>query len=630
MLHRTFIVSLLTIGGILLGMAPASAQQSLNIVGPGGPPIAGLGSAIVDVNMTNTDPVQGFVLAIAYDNSVIEITGVVAGAVVAPAELYFPEILATGLTVGMVMDSGPPFGGQTIAAGTDQTITLITAKSIILVNELDPDVTTNLTFLDGTLNSPPLDNILVQGGLSIGVGAGLVLDSTLGSLTITAPPPDSFTIENVSVPADGSSEGCARIIMNNQSGPVQGFVIAIAHDSGVVTLEDINLDGTVTETELPEFVAPSILANGGTLGVVLDFGTPFAGQTIAEAVDNHIANFCYSCVTPIIYFTGQTPPPAQTTDLLFANGQFGTPPLNNVIVVTGLSLAPDLVDGILTCEPVEQLLEDTCFYCGPRSYEGTIDPDNNPAPPIEGVPGTDVEVCFFYKDSSDNLQGLQLAICYDCDLTFLSFDLTDSIFDEVGAEFVSFAIDDDPNDGDGCEFVAGILLDALPPFDGQSVPPTEVPLLIGCATVAIDATAACGSTLAIEFCDFINADGNVDIENIAIIDFQSIQGFNKVDCAVLVVPAEIFQRGDCNSDDKVDLADAAKVLGWQFQGQPIDCPDACDSNDDGKINLADSVLLMNYLFLAGQAPPAPGPIDDGTDPTADALGECMSNDSTCP
>ena len=194
---------------------------------------------------------------------------------------------------------------------------------------------------------------------------------------------------------------------------------------------------------------------------------------------------------------------------------------------------------------------------------------------------------------------------------------------------MNWNIDNDPNDGDGCEFVLGILLDALPPFDGQSVPPTTEPLLVGCADATISPNAPCDTCLDVEFCDDINGAGNVSIENIAIIEFQSIQNFATVGCQVCVVPEEIFQRGDCNSDDKVDLADAAKILGWQFQGEPIDCPDACDANDDGKINLADSVLLMNYLFKLGDPPADPGPEDDGPDDTEDDLPECMSDDTTC-
>ena len=98
------------------------------------------------------------------------------------------------------------------------------------------------------------------------------------------------------------------------------------------------------------------------------------------------------------------------------------------------------------------------------------------------------------------------------------------------------------------------------------------------------------------------------------------QNFDTIDCVVSIVPEPIFQRGDCNDDTKVDLADAAKILGWQFQGEPINCPDACDANDDGKINLADAVYLMNYLFKFGPTPPAPGPDMEGSDPTEDDLG----------
>jgi hypothetical protein len=640
MLHRPFIVTLLTIGCILSGMISAEAQQltlarSAGSAGSPGNPIAGTGSGTLDVALTSANPTEGYVLAISYNNTQLTITGISTTGTATEsngAELVVPEILANGLTLGVVMDAAAPFNGQTIPAGTNLLLARITAASTIIIPQGDPDVTTTLAFTDGVLNNPPLDNIIVQGGLSIGAPA-LTLDDAGASLTITAPPPDSLTIESASAPADDTTPrpvGCARILLNNQSGAVQGFVLAISHDSGALTLRDINIDGTITDTVGAEFVATDILANGGTLGVVLDFNSPFGGQTIPIGSANHIANYCYSCNNPILYFTGEPVPPAQVTDLTFVDNTFGTPPLSNVIVVSGLSLSPAQVNGTFTCEPVEKLLEDTKFFCGPRSYEGTANPEANPAPAIEGAGGSDVEVCFFYCDPTDNLQGLQLAVCYDCNLTFQSFDITDSIFDEVGAEFVNWNIDDDPNDGDGCEFVAGILLDALPPFDGQTVPPTSVPLLIGCATVSIDPAAPCGTCLGIQFCDGINGAGNVLIENIAIIDFQSIQGFGTFPCQVCVVPDEIFQRGDCNSDDKVDLADAAKVLGWQFQGESIDCPDACDANDDGKINLADAVLLMNYLFQFGETPPDPGPATDGPDPTDDNLPECTSNDTVCP
>jgi hypothetical protein len=407
--------------------------------------------------------------------------------------------------------------------------------------------------------------------------------------------------------------------MDNDAGATQGFVLSISHDAGVITLTDINLAGTASESAGAEFVAVNVLAGGGTIGVVLDFNAPFGGQTIAPGQNIHIANYDYICVNKVVY-TSLDPvvPPSVVTDLTFVNGVFGTPPLDNVVVVGGLSINPDLFNGTFTCNPIEGPTVDTAFRCGPPGGPGVI----------SGSAGEEVQVCFYYEDPTDNIQGLQMAVCFDCNLTFNDFSIAGSIFDEVGAEFVNYNIDNDAGDGDGCEMVVGILLDALPPFDGQTAPPTATPLLIGCSNVTISAGAPCDTCLAVNFCNNINGAGNVLIENIAIIDFESVQGLQLFGCEVCVAPVPVFQRGDCNDDTKVDLADAAKILGWQFQGEPINCPDACDANDDGKINLADAVLLMNYLFKFGDGPADPGPETPGEDGTDDNLPEC-DNGSAC-
>jgi hypothetical protein len=615
------------------------AQQSMDIVG-GQQSVQGTGSASFEVQMTNTAAVEGYVAAVSYDNSTVAITSVTAGSAATSngAELIVPEILSTGFTLGVVMDATAPFDGQTIPSGSGQNIGNFTAQSITILGQGDPCIVTGFDFVDSVLNNPPLDNILVQGGLSVGAGQGLGLNGDAAALEICPPPPAGLEIVSLDLLACPGNVGCVQILLDNDAGATQGFVLSISHDPGVATLVDINTDGTETEAAGAEFEATNILGNGGTIGVVLDFTAPFDGQAIPAGQDLHIANYCYSC--PVVtYFEGTTPPPTVSTALTFVDGVFGAPPLDNVVVVGGLSINPNQTNGQLNCVPCPIPAQDTTFSCGPRSFEGTmVDPTSGPASPAECITGTlgsDVEICFFYTDADgDNLQGLQLAVCFDCNLTFNSFDITGSIFDEVGAEFVNYNIDNDPNDGDGCEFVAGILLDALPPFDRQTAPPTATALLIGCVNATISPNAPCPGVLPVEFCNFINGAGSVLIENIAVIDFQSIQGIGTFGCAVCVEPVPIFQRGDCNSDDKVDLADAAQILGWQFQGEPIDCPDACDANNDGKINLADSVLILNYLFKFGDPPPAPGPENDGLDDDSmeeepDDLPECMSDDSIC-
>ena len=242
------------------------------------------------------------------------------------------------------------------------------------------------------------------------------------------------------------------------------------------------------------------------------------------------------------------------------------------------------------------------------------------------------KLAFRYSDEDGNIQGMTLTVCYDCDLTIQqgTLDLNGSIVEEVGAEFVNHQVDDDCSDGETGELIIAILLDAVPPYENQTLPTTSELLLVACIDVTVDDTAECDAEQEIYFCNGINGNGNVSLYNNVVIDYESVQDYLRCDTSVLVVPREMFQRGDCNSDDKVDLADAATMLAQQFQGYQELCADACDANDDGLINLADSVFTLGWLFQFGPEPPAPGPYDDGPDPTTDdELPVCDSNDTTC-
>lgn len=567
------------------------------------PDVTGSGfvPATMNVVMWNVEPVQGFVIAIEHSSSVEVIAVDVSGvATAAGAELVVGEIFPgeSGFTLGVVLDASPPFDGQTIPPGSIEEI------AEFVVQPLAVDTSAAFTFVDGTLNDPVLSNVLVVDGLSIGVGQGLLLGA--GTLDIPVGGFSQLTIEDTSI----SSAGCGAVrILLDSDNPVQGYVLAIGHDDTVLSLDDITVAGTVTAAAGAEFIVPNISpggGSGGTLGVVLDFDAPFDGQTISPGAGLHLTNFVYCCNQVI-----EEPSPPQTTLLEFVNGVFGSPPLDTVIVVSGGSVTPVLVDGTVSCQPIVPA-GDVAFYCGDESGPGEI----------VGLPGETVSVCFYYSSEAENIQGFQIAVCFDCNLTFGDFSIEGSIAEAVGAEFVNYTVDNDDTDGDGCEFVAGILLDALPPFEGQTVPQSSEPLLLGCvdATISSD-PALCDTFLTVEFCNGINGGGAVEIENIAVIYFESFQDIGFVDCAVYVAPVPTFIRGDCNTDEKVDLADAASVIGQQFGDYVVYCDDACDANDDGKVNLADSVFLLNYIFKSGEVPPDPGPdLDEGPDPTEDTLG----------
>jgi hypothetical protein len=84
-----------------------------------------------------------------------------------------------------------------------------------------------------------------------------------------------------------------------------------------------------------------------------------------------------------------------------------------------------------------------------------------------------------------------------------------------------------------------------------------------------------------------------------------------------------FKRGDPNSDDQTNIADAVHTLSYLFRHEPAaTCLDTADANDDGKMNIADAIAILSHLFaLAG---PLPAPFGQcGIDPTADTLN-CLS------
>ncbi|PCJ14423.1 MAG: hypothetical protein COB10_04200 [Planctomycetota bacterium] len=611
--------NLLLIIGMLLGACGfAAAQETLSISDGNS---VGLSPEMLSITMDASFAVQGFVLAIGYDESLVTATDLAIAGSAEEAELIIPEVLAGGVTMGVIMDAEPPFEGQTIAPGGAILIAELTMTPVVVVSS---ETLASIDFVDGVLNSPPLSNVIVQGGLSVGVGEGLELNG--GTLTIEVPPPAILKVEDSSAFADGlGTTGDIRILLDNNLGDVQGFVTAIAHDLTEVFLEEISL-GEATELAGAEFSITNLYENGGTLGVILDFTAPFDGQAIPNGVDLHIATYTYFCVGENIYPEGDPAPPAATSPITFVDGLLGSPALFNVIVIGGFSIQPQKQNGVFTCVPFPVPAEDTVLC-----METIFDQDEG----NYAYHGQTGDLCFCYSDEDDYIQGLTMTVCYDCDLTVGSeWYWGGSIVEQVGVEYLAVQVDDNPLDGDGCEIVIAILLDALPPFEGQTLPQTtdlnEGHLLIGCLPVTVDNSAECDEDQLIYWCDDINGNGDVLLYNNLVIDYESIQEYERLDTSVFVVPEEIFQRGDCNSDDKVDLADSATMLANQFSGLPVLCPDACDANDDGVLNLADSVFLLNWLFKFGEIPPAPGPYDDGPDATDDdMLPVCDSDDTNC-
>ena len=75
----------------------------------------------------------------------------------------------------------------------------------------------------------------------------------------------------------------------------------------------------------------------------------------------------------------------------------------------------------------------------------------------------------------------------------------------------------------------------------------------------------------------------------------------------ILPPPPHFIRGDANTDERVDVSDAIKVVRYLFSGVAVTCLDAADSNDDGAVNITDAVYLLDHMYRGGAEPPAPYP-----------------------
>ncbi len=401
---------------------------------------------------------------------------------------------------------------------------------------------------------------------------------------------------------------------------VEGFEVAVKHDEGLV-LESITVAGTVTAEHLPELTVFDVSAAGGTAGVVMDIEAPFLGNVIPAGESLPILTYRYCC--PVIS-AGQEP---GVFALRPVNGEIGSPPKENTVVVAGASIAAESCAGSITVQPLEP--GKACFLVGGSN----LGRDGRPEA-IEGKPGEIVEVGLFYTSPEDGapgdiqldqIQGFSMAIAYDCGLRIekTSFRIpAESLL--ASADFVELHSDNDPADGDGCELVFGVLLEASPPFDGVTLPPTSVPLKLATIGAQISRDAKCGDCFKISFTDGVNGAGKIPVRNLYAAENQSFSPcFVNAEACITGTGELGFKRGDCNGDKKINTTDAITLLLFLFPSWSIEytppCFKACDSNDDGKLLVTDAIFLLTYLFLHGETPPPPGPIVAGLDPTPDSL-----------
>ena len=458
-------------------------------------------------------------------------------------------------------------------------------------------------------------------------------------------PPDPFWLvfdapTDVRIAGDGLEFGVVGVLLSEFGGDegAGGWSISIATQGCRIanattcsTAGDVEENGGLRKAR--DGFEHTELTNGeGNEGVVSAVTLAFTEKVTLppEGSPHTIVRLGVEAIVPGGLAVGEcTPCTLSYTDGLVGSGQ----PVDNKVAFRNQTFRPFLVPAT-----VEVCVAESNQIPGDIDQDGDTDGDDSDCQQAfkcedsQGSVGDEIKIDLFLFAFPDHVQGFSMALRHCCEITAVeNLDISNTILEAIGTEFVSVRADSDPDDGDGCELIIGVLVDALPPFDGATIPPLAEFQKVG--TLSFDVTDdqdACGTVCPLEFVDGLDGPGKVPVKNLISVDNNS-KGAVVFNCQAVIVAPEVFHRGDCNSSRtgsmSVDIADAASMVSflfmegdWKFNPT---CLDACDSNDDGRIDLADAISVLQFYLQDGAFPSAPGPglaLDDNGDLVRDTEG----------
>ncbi len=370
--------------------------------------------------------------------------------------------------------------------------------------------------------------------------------------------------------------------------PVSGLQVGIAVDPDRIILQQLDLSAGVLAAISVEFLDTTTDDEEGeaTLLAIIDSEAPFDQSLPAPSA---------ALLGKLVLDASSWLVPANAEPIAFSDG-VGEPPIDNLVMVDGVAVVLDLVDGSLSVISQNVLLA--------QSTTGTV---------VAGE--IDHEISLHGYNIAD-LQGFSSVMSFDpLVLSCSSSSIEGTITAVAGAEFVEEVINNDVG-----YVILGVLLDILPPYAGQVIPATGIEMEY--ARFYFDVNPQLGSLTEVVL-SFEDDLGTPPISNVFVIQNQSVSPLT-VDLTIPIASEGIFLRGDADSNLRLDLADAILNLIYMSNACPTCpmpvCPKALDVNDDGRIDIGDSIQLLTFLYLDGPPPQPPYP-DEGVDPTPDNL-EC--------
>ena len=543
------------------------------------------GSGTVSLTMDNTgNVIAGWSLGICNDTAFLTCTAANSGADTETSkngsapDFNQINVFADGATQGVVIC----FTGCA-SVGDVSGFELLTVDY-----SGDAEGSTTVDFCN-TLGSPPVETVIVVNGASVAP------TQNSGSIEVVGVPgPEyTYTAPSESVTFDGNTGiGAFTALItvsevdNSGQGapfpnPTQGFSMGLSNDASLLTAL------TVTET-LPfsaDFAESNILADGWTIGVVYSFT---GGNTLAFDAPTDVVSVDYDTVAGGLQGSTDN----VVTSLSWSNA-LGSPPVENVIVVAGASIAPALEDGTITLEPFS--IPDPEFNFSAPSQSVNYDGNTGSASFSAAFSIAEVDNSALGADFPNPSQGFSMGVGNDSAVIEPTAVTATLPFSADFAEGGIFA--DGWTIGVVYSFTGGNTLAFDSELDVVSVDYSTVAgALTG--TDSIDTSLAWTSTL-----------GSPPVDNVVVVNGSSISP-NLVDGTVTLQPVfDIpFVRGNCNGDNKVNIADGIWILNELFlQGPSGTCVAACDANEDAKYDAGDAIFIINYRLLDGPMPTAPFP-----------------------
>lgn len=367
--------------------------------------------------------------------------------------------------------------------------------------------------------------------------------------------------------------------------PIRGFQVGIEYSRRAMKMTGVSFVGTELDGRRLDLFEPEISTAGfATLRVSLDERPPFTADIDAGSAVR---------LARLDFEMNQGLSPGDSFDVELKSG-LGFPEVDAALLTADGSTAVALSPGTVSIATENVLRVET----------------------VLSVRAGEVSTLEFRAFNLEPLQGFTIGMTFDPErIRFLSAHLDGTITEAVGAEFVDPVIDNENG-----TLIIGVLLDVMPPFEGQHIPANGLAFTIAKADFVVnppeDPVNPPDPEIALTLTDGL---GSPPKKNIFVINNESV--FPTLDDGSIVVEKDlIFVRGDAAMDGRINIADAVRVLNFavlQIQGVP--CQKAADANDDSRIDLADVLFLLFFLFeRADLEMPAPFP-DPGLDPTPDTL-----------